>query len=307
MINNILEVSNLKKAYGERVVVNDLSFSICRGEVFGFVGPNGAGKTTTMKIILGLVHPSSGEIKINNIKLNEDFESAIAQVGAVIEYPSFYPFLSGLDNLKLTCRMYGDQLNRRMDELISMVGLSSRINDQVCKYSLGMKQRLGICRALIGTPQLLILDEPTNGLDPDGVIEFRKILNDIVSNEHLSVMISGHILSELDKICERALIIDNGKYVSTVDIKKNSIYQVIRIVTEQLDEALTALSLSSSWEVINSDSISISVKIHSKEVQNLIMYLINKSISINSFSAEKEILENAYINLIKSKKEQSNE
>ncbi len=303
----IVEAKSLRKCYDQLVAVDDLSFSIERGEVFGFVGPNGAGKTTTIKMLLGLVWPTSGQIKINHFDLHYDFEKAIAKVGAVVEYPAFYPYLSGMDNLNQSCHMYADATRARMHELVSLVGLSDRINDLVRKYSLGMKQRLGICRALIGSPKLLILDEPTNGLDPDGVIEFRQVIKNIVSSENISVMISGHILAELDKLCDRALLINQGQFVRLIDLKKNAGFQLIRIMTDQQEAACQLLTASDVWQVASQDRDSILVRSEPQNVNDLLKMLMDHHIRIKSILTENSHLESDYINLIRARRGDSHD
>jgi ABC-2 type transport system ATP-binding protein len=210
-MNTVLELTNVIKRYDEIIAVNDISFAIQEGTITGFIGPNGAGKTTTIKMIMGLIRPSGGKIRINGHDILEDYEKAAANLAGIVEVPSFYPYLSGYDNLMQSYRIYNNSGKARLHELIGIVGLKSRIHDKVRKYSLGMKQRLGICRALIGTPKILLLDEPINGLDLEGVIEFRDLIRNIVQNGNCSILISSHILSEVEKICEKVILINKGK------------------------------------------------------------------------------------------------
>jgi ABC-2 type transport system ATP-binding protein len=191
-----------------------------------------------------------------------------------------------------------------MKKLIELVGLSDRINDHVRRYSLGMKQRLGICRVLMGCPELLILDEPTNGLDPDGVIEFREIIKILVSEEQISVMISGHILTELDKVCDRALLINQGKSVKLIDLKKKTNDQIIRIVTSQLAATISALSNSADWHIIAQDDASIIIQAKPDCINDLFKLFVDQKITIDSFSTDCGHLETDYINLLRSKKGQ---
>ena len=223
MGNKILEVHGLNKHFGSKQVLFDVSFDLEEGEILGFIGPNGAGKTTTIKLILGLQGIESGYVKINGFDVVHDFERAIAKVGAIVESPDTYMYMSGRKNLELMADYYGDITKDRIEEVINLVGLSNRIDDKVAKYSLGMRQRLGIAAALLHKPNVLILDEPTNGLDPEGIKEVRDLLVRLSKEEHLGIFISSHNLAELDNFITNACIIQNGviKAISSVsDLKK---------------------------------------------------------------------------------------
>ncbi len=217
---SILEVNHICKSFGKKKVLNDVSFSIDEGVILGFIGPNGAGKTTTIKIILGLQSLDSGEVKINGYSITEDFSKAIERVGAIVENPDSYMYLSGRKNLELIANMYGTIPKERIDEVIKLVGLENRIEDKVSKYSLGMRQRLGIGIALLNKPNLLILDEPTNGLDPEGIKELRDLLKNLAKKEKTSILISSHNLSELESFCTDVCIIQNGVILDRDNIKK---------------------------------------------------------------------------------------
>ena len=171
----VLEVEGLKKTIGKREIIKDISFSIEEGEIFGFLGPNGAGKTTTIRMLVGLIKPTAGKISICGYDLKKDTESALKEVGAVVENPELYKYLSGRENLMQLARIRKIP-KEEVNEVIKLVGLENRIDDKVKKYSLGMKQRLGLAASLLSSPKLLILDEPTNGLDPSGIIDFREIV-----------------------------------------------------------------------------------------------------------------------------------
>jgi ABC-2 type transport system ATP-binding protein len=214
-VSKILEVKNLNKHFGSKQILFDVSFDLEEGEILGFIGPNGAGKTTTIKLILGLQNIESGEVKINGFDVVHDFERAIARVGAIVESPDTYMYMSGRDNLKIMADYYGDVPPERIDEVIKLVGLENRINDKVSKYSLGMRQRLGIAAALVHSPNILILDEPTNGLDPEGIKEVRELLIKLAKKENIGILISSHNLAELDNFVTNACIIQNGRIVTT--------------------------------------------------------------------------------------------
>ena len=206
-MNKLLEVKNVNKYFGKKRVLKNVSFSVDEGEILGFIGPNGAGKTTTIKLILGLQSISDGKVFINGYDVTKDFSKAIEKVGAIVESPDMYMYLSGRKNLEMVARMYDNISKSRIDEVIKLVGLENRINDKVSKYSLGMRQRLGIAASLIHSPNLLILDEPTNGLDPEGIKELRVLLKNLAKKEKVGILISCHNLSELESFCTDVCII----------------------------------------------------------------------------------------------------
>ncbi len=220
MGNKILEVNGLNKHFGSKQILFDVSFDLEEGEILGFIGPNGAGKTTTIKLILGLQNIEKGTVKINGFDVVSDFERAIARVGAIVESPDTYMYMSGRANLKLMADYYGDVSKERMEEVIKLIGLGKRIDDKVSKYSLGMRQRLGIGAALLHNPNLLILDEPTNGLDPEGIKEVRDLLIKLAKKENIGILISSHNLAELDNFVTNACIIQNGRIIATSTVEE---------------------------------------------------------------------------------------
>ncbi len=219
MSQPVLKVDHLTKVIKGNHLVEDISFEVKHGEVFGFLGPNGAGKTTTIRMLVGLIKPTKGTITIGGYNLRTSFKEAMRQVGSIVENPELYTYLTGWENLKQFSRMLGDISDNRIEDIIRQVNLESRIHDKVKTYSLGMKQRLGIAQALLGNPQLLILDEPTNGLDPSGIRELREFVRNLVETKGISVFISSHLLSEIQLMCDRVAIINKGKMitVSTVN------------------------------------------------------------------------------------------
>lgn len=210
MSNQAIEVANLTKRYENMVAVQSATFSVPRGTICGFVGPNGAGKTTTIRMLLGLISPTSGEGTVLGHPISEP-ENYLASVGAMIEGPAFYPALSGGENLKVLATMGGIPVDR-VDELIDLVGLSGRGGDKYKTYSLGMKQRLGIAAALLPQPELLILDEPTNGLDPEGIQEVRDLLKKLAA-QGTTVFVSSHLLSEIEIISQHIVMLRKGEVV----------------------------------------------------------------------------------------------
>ncbi|NFN49120.1 ABC transporter ATP-binding protein, partial [Clostridium botulinum] len=221
---NVLEIKNLHKTLGNTEVIKGINLSIKQGEIFGFLGPNGAGKTTTIRMLVGLIKPTNGEIRICGYDLNKNKEKALKNVGAVVENPELYKYLSGRENIMQIARIRSVS-KKEVEKVIKLVGLEKRIDDKVSKYSLGMKQRLGLAVALIGSPKLLILDEPTNGLDPTGILEFREIIKKASKEKEISVFISSHILSEIQNLCDKVAFINEGKIKSIEKMDNKGIYQ----------------------------------------------------------------------------------
>jgi ABC-2 type transport system ATP-binding protein len=211
----VLDASHLTKAFGKRLAVSDVSFQVGPGEVFGFLGPNGAGKTTTIRMLVGLAHPDRGRVRIQGIDLAHDFSRAMAHVGCIVESPDLYPYLTGRENLLHFARMLPDGAAARIPELSRLVALESRLDERVSTYSLGMRQRLGIAQALLGAPDLLILDEPANGLDPAGIREIRHLVRALAADRGMAVFVSSHLLSEVEHMCDRVAIIHRGQTLAT--------------------------------------------------------------------------------------------
>ncbi len=214
----ILDVSNLTKTFGNRVAVNNISFHIREGEIFGFLGPNGAGKTTTMKMICGLCSITKGQIRICNFDMPKDKEKALQNVGALIENPLMYPYMSGYDNLKYYASLYKNISKDDILKYSRIVGLEHRLKDKLKTYSLGMKQRLGIAQALLHSPKLLVLDEPLSGLDPNGVKEMRDFLKTLAKEYNIAILISSHMLSDMEQLCDTIAIINNGQLLEIKSI-----------------------------------------------------------------------------------------
>lgn len=221
----VLKLDRIYKKLGGRPILENISLELYPGEVFGFLGPNGSGKTTTIKLILGLLNIDIGSISVCGYDVKKDFEKAIVNVGGIVENPEMYKYLTGRENLEQYARIYGNIPSERIDEVIKIVGLEARINDKIAKYSLGMRQRLGIAQAILHSPKLLVLDEPTNGLDPAGIKDLREIFKKLAHEEGCAVFVSSHMLAELELMCDRVAIIDHGKVVDikTLDAIHNSV------------------------------------------------------------------------------------
>lgn len=282
----ILKCSNLNKSFGRKKILNNVSLSLDEGDVLGFIGPNGAGKTTTIKLILGLQSIDSGTVTICGYDIKKEFTKAIKNVGGIIESPDMYMYLSGYDNLKLIANLYGVS-KEKIDEVVKLVGLEKRIYDKVSKYSLGMRQRLGIAASLLNDPKLLILDEPTNGLDPEGNKQIRNLILKL-SKKGIAILVSSHALSELESIVNKVVIIQKGSIVETSTLEevkksKNSyyIFEVDKIKDIENIEKISENSFK--------------VNINREEIPEFINKLIDKKIKIYSIYEDELSLEDAFL------------
>lgn len=215
----VLSVSGLRKKIGRKWIIDDVSFDIGAGEIFGFLGPNGSGKTTTIRMLVDLIRPTSGVVTVCGLDVRRHREQALRQIGSIVENPEMYPYLTGYENLEHFARMSPGADERRIAEVVDIVGLQNRIHDKVKSYSLGMRQRLGIAQALLGRPRLLILDEPTNGLDPQGIKELRAFIRKL-ADEGMSVFVSSHLLGEIELMCDRVAIISRGKVIAVGGVRE---------------------------------------------------------------------------------------
>ncbi|URZ14288.1 ABC transporter ATP-binding protein [Clostridium felsineum] len=246
MQNKVLSVKKLTKRLGKRTIINDMTFSVNAGGICGFIGPNGAGKTTMLRLLTGLISPTAGSVMVNDTDVTKDREKALKYLGAIVENPIFFQYLTGekalLNLAMLNEGMTRTQRKEKVKEVIEIVGLSGREKDTINTYSLGMKQRLGIAQALLNNPQIVFLDEPLNGLDPLGIIELRNLILKLNKEKNITFFISSHILDELQKICTELVIIKEGKLMwsgkteellSKVD-KKSSLEDVfVRLMTSK--------------------------------------------------------------------------
>ncbi|BFK82737.1 ABC transporter ATP-binding protein [Clostridium baratii] len=298
---NVLEVKGLKKVIGKREIIKDLNFSVKEGEIYGFLGPNGAGKTTTIRMLVGLILPTAGEVKICGENLKNNKEKALKDVGAVVENPELYKYLSGRENLMQIARIRGVS-KEEVQDLIKLVGLENRINDKVKKYSLGMKQRLGLAAALIGNPKLLILDEPTNGLDPSGIIDFRKIVKQAAKERGMAVFVSSHILSEVQQLCDRVAFINNGVIKAVEDMNQ--------AITGTEKESLTLVTSSKKEKVIDIlrnqpfvltseiNEAGINIVVQSGTTPELVKALVKSDVLVEEIYRNREGLEQRYMELV---------
>jgi ABC-2 type transport system ATP-binding protein len=215
-----LETRGLTKRFGDRTAVDDVSLEVPRGVAYGFLGHNGAGKTTLIRMLLGLTSASSGDASLLGVPVPAERAKALARVGAIVEEPSFYPHLTGFENLKIAAAIRGPEARGRIDGVLARVGLENRACDRVGAYSLGMRQRLGVARCLLSDPELLVLDEPMNGLDPGGMLDVRRMIRAMVEEEGRTVFVSSHLLDEVEKTCDVAAIIDAGRVIAQGSIRE---------------------------------------------------------------------------------------
>jgi ABC-2 type transport system ATP-binding protein len=247
MTDFAIEVHGLTKRFGERTALSDLDLAVPRNSVFGFLGPNGAGKTTLIRLLLGLTSASEGSMKLLGSPVPQARASALARVGAIVEEPRFHRFLTGRENLAIIAAVRGPEAHERIDEVLARVGLSDRADERVKSYSLGMRQRLGVARALLADPELLILDEPTNGLDPAGIHEFREMVRGFVE-DGMTVLLSSHLLDEVEKVADYVAIVDQGRVVlqgSIADLNAQS-EQTILVSTSDESHAMAVLVLDAA-------------------------------------------------------------
>lgn len=292
MSNIVLECNSLWKKIGHHVIISDVSFKLQQGDILGFIGPNGAGKTTTIKLLLGLQFPNGGEVRINSYDLKKNFTSAISNVGAIIETPDLYMYLSGYENLKIAANLHNVS-EERILEVAKIVGLENSLKDKVKKYSLGMRQRLGIAQAILHEPKVLILDEPMNGLDPVGIKELKELLKKLAKSEKMAVLISSHLLSELENFCTRICVLVNGKIIQ--DAKIEEIKKITNRANYTLEVSRTNLEeIIYQFEVI--DSTHIKINTTKDKITNILKTLLLNDIDIYEIKKEILSLEDAFLN-----------
>jgi ABC-2 type transport system ATP-binding protein len=294
-LETILQISNLKKKIGKKTIIHDLSLDVYKGEVFGFLGPNGAGKTTTIRMIVGLMSITDGQVLINGKSVSKDFESAIAHVGAIVENPELYKFLTGYQNLIHYSRMMKGISGERIKEVVKLVGLENRINDKVKTYSLGMRQRLGLAQALLHNPSLLILDEPTNGLDPAGIREIRDYLRKLAKEEGLAVFVSSHLLSEMELMCDRIGILQHGKLIDVQNVKDFSNDKNIPQVVFTVDNASIVLELLGEGTLLSADQIELSVE--KEDIPATVEKLVENGIKLYGIEHKGKSLEDKFLEI----------
>ncbi len=297
----IVEVKNLVKNYGSFCAVKNVSFDVYEGDVFGFLGPNGAGKSTTIRTILSLIKATSGHIKIFDKELNTNRNSILSKIGCIVEKPDFYKFLSAEKNLEVFARISGANVSKtKIHELIEFVGLKGREKDRINGFSHGMKQRLGIAQTLIHNPDLIILDEPTTGLDPQGIIDIRNLILQLKNKQHKTVILSSHILSEIELIANRMIIINKGETVVQGSVSEllNAQDLIVSFTVNDVEQAKQILAESRFTKDINSFSTS-SILFHTshEHIAQINKLLCANNILVNAIETKRK-LEDYFLKLI---------
>lgn len=298
-MSDVLVLNQVCKSFGRRPVVKNVSFSVKEGEIFGFLGPNGAGKTTTIKMILGLLSIDSGSILVNGHDISTDFKEAMKSISGIVENPDMYGYLSGYDNLMIQARACGAD-PRRIDEVVTLVGMQMRIKEKFKSYSLGMKQRLGVAQALLHNPKIMILDEPTNGLDPAGIKEFRDLLRHLAHQRGLSVMVSSHILQEMQLMCDTVGIINNGELlrVGTIEeLSRLNTGNIYRYSLRPMEDAVRLAQQHLSDRLVGVGPDFIDLHIAEEEVGNVNCRFMENGITIYGLAAQGNSLEQIFMSI----------
>lgn len=295
-----LELKDVQKTINKKEIIKGVNLTVRQGEVYGFIGPNGAGKTTTIRMIVGLMKPTGGDIKILGKSIQHDYKEAAQNVGAIVENPELYPFMTGMQNLKHFARMYQGITRERIEEVVSLVGLEKAIHTKVRKYSLGMRQRLGIAQAILHKPKVLILDEPTNGLDPAGMREVREYIRRLADEEQVAVVISSHLLSEIELICDRIGIIKHGEIITERYVNEDdsdAVEKKIKVVID-VKEPEDAMNVLKSMEVdVVQEGKQLIVQLQREEIPPVVKTLVEHHISIYGVTGIKATLEEQFLEL----------
>ncbi|MGE8035898.1 bacitracin ABC transporter ATP-binding protein [Lysinibacillus sp. KCTC 33748] len=290
----IVQLQNLSKTIGGKQLIQQLNIDLYPGQITGFLGPNGAGKTTTIRMMTGLMNPSEGKVIIDGLSLQDNYEEAISKVGVIVENPEMYKFMTGYKNLLHFARMHKNVTKERIQEVVRQVGLENRIHEKVSTYSLGMRQRLGLAQALLHRPKFLILDEPTNGLDPAGIREFRMYLRKIAAEDGVSVFVSSHLLSEIELMCDRVAVIQNGKLIDIRDInvETSSFYYIEATPNDQAAALLQKLDYNFVAE--NNGYV---VEIKKEDIPKLIPQFVNEEIQLFAVQPHQKTLEDQFLEM----------
>ncbi|WP_449620552.1 ABC transporter ATP-binding protein [Robertmurraya sp. Marseille-Q9965] len=299
----VVEIQNVTKKIKGKTIIDQISFEVNRGEVFGFLGPNGAGKTTTIRMMVGLMGITEGDIKIAGHSIKTDFEKAVGHIGAIVENPEMYKFLSGYDNLLHFARMSTGVDKKKIAEVVELVGLTDRIKDKVKTYSLGMRQRLGLAQCLLHDPDVLILDEPTNGLDPAGIREIRDHIRMLARERNMAVIVSSHLLSEMEMMCDRIGIIQQGKLVDVQLVHDfvNGNEKVFEFEVSPVDKAIEILQpLYPQMNFENRDSRLV-VNLVKEEIPLVVKSLVKEDILVYGIRENTKSLEDRFLEVTKEK------
>ncbi|MEK5184943.1 ABC transporter ATP-binding protein [Solibacillus sp. FSL R5-0449] len=291
MSQPIVEIKNLNKTIKGKHIIKDLNLDFYPGQITGFLGPNGAGKTTTIRMMTGLMYPSKGEVIIDGKQLSTNYEEAISNIGVIVENPEMYKYMSGYKNLQHFARMHKGVTKQRIDEVVAQVGLQNRIHEKVKTYSLGMRQRLGLAQAMLHRPKFLILDEPTNGLDPAGIREFRMYLRKIAAEDNVAIVVSSHLLSEIELMVDRIAIIQNGELIDIRELQHVEASQYY-IEVGQPDQLLAMFE-----EPLTKENGGYVVNLTKEEVPALIRKLVESGIDLYTIQPIQKRLEDQFIEM----------
>ncbi|MGG4168807.1 ABC transporter ATP-binding protein [Rossellomorea vietnamensis] len=304
-MKTVVQLQSVSKVIKGKTIIDNLTFDVYEGEVFGFLGPNGAGKTTTIRMIVGLMNITKGDVLISGKSIKKDFEGAIKDVGAIVENPELYKFMSGYQNLQHFARMQKGISDERMKEVIELVGLTDRINDKVKTYSLGMRQRLGLAQCLLHKPKLLILDEPTNGLDPAGIREIRAYIRKLAEEEGMAVIVSSHLLSEMEMMCDRIGIIQSGKLVDVQQVRDfvEGSEQVYHFEINDVEKIKAVLNSFDPGIKFESQGSQVQVALTKEKVPGVIRSLVEADVQIFSVMPVAKTLEDRFLEITNDKGE----
>ena len=295
---NVVETQGLTKKFGERVAVANVDLRVPRGAAFGYLGPNGAGKTTLIRMLLGLTSATSGSMQLLGRPVPAQRAAALSRVGAIVEEPRFHGHLTGRENLQVIAAARERAAHGRIDGALARAGLTHRADERVKRYSLGMRQRLGVARSLLADPELLILDEPTNGLDPAGIHEFRDMIRGFVA-EGRTVLLSSHLLDEVEKICDEVAIVDRGQIVAQgpIDELAAGAKQTILIATSDDERALGILSAHRGVELAMREALGIRVTLREDAGDDLSRRLVHAGLAIRRFEPARVSLEQRFLEI----------
>lgn len=300
MGNYAIETVGLNFNFGNQAIVKDLSLQVPKGSIYGFLGPNGAGKTTTIKILLNLLKSPADQVFIFGKEINHNRIATLKRVGALVEQPAIYGHLTGKENLINRCLLLGIKKNKA-DEMLSLVGLTDAANKKSTKYSLGMKQRLGIALALVSDPELLLLDEPTNGLDPNGIIEVRNLMIDLATNHNKTILVSSHLLAEIERTATHVGIINNGRLLFQGTINELHLLSkpMLEIEVNKIGDA-NAFLVQAGYEILESTDKKITVPFKSPQDSGALnTLLIQNGFTVSSLYLQKKDLENLFLDITK--------
>ncbi|MBP2078012.1 ABC transporter ATP-binding protein [Oceanobacillus polygoni] len=295
-----MELIDVRKTIGKKEIIKGLSFTIEKGEVFGFIGPNGAGKTTTIRMMVGLMKLTDGDVLIQGNSIKSNYKEAVREVGAIVENPEMYPFMTGAQNLAHYARMIPGITKERINEVVAIVGLEKAMKEKVGRYSLGMRQRLGIAQALLHNPSILILDEPTNGLDPAGIREIRRYIRKLAEEKNVSVIISSHLLSEIELMCDRIGIIQNGELVAIQQVHDNVETDNLMQVEMEVSPRDKAIELLKDHHKIDATEMGSKLlfQLEKENIPTLIKTFVKHDISVYQVGITKASLEDKFFDLI---------